>query len=417
VQYNALAYLAPRHQVRVISMAHQAPLADHVKRVEELVGCEQVLAFHRDWAPEYALGSYLSYGVFLRGLMSPRLQRLLPSVCDWAQVVQVESMELAFNLLSVLATANGVHRPAVVFRVLDIMSLHVAQYAAEGSPSTWAVRNLCPPIVRAALLKRKSAQYRRLESTVFRTVDAVVPVSREDTEIIRTEHPGVRIHHIPIGIDVRHIPSRGNTPPFTREPGSARRRPTLTFPGTFSWSPNVDAAMVLVREILPRLSDMDLRVLIVGKDPPRILRQHHDGVRIHVMGYVPDMDAIWRETDLAVVPVRYGTGVKTKTIDALAHGIPVVTFPGGRRGVEGSAGVDFVEAKTDQEFADGVRRVLNDPDLYRRLAENGRRLAEERHAREGTGAQFEALYTQLLAGAHPMSEDAWPPEVSLEKSS
>jgi len=166
------------------------------------------------------------------------------------------------------------------------------------------------------------------------------------------------------------------------------------------WPPNADGAVRFVRDILPGLSDLDLRVLIVGGDPPPELRRFDDGVRVRVLGYVKDLEAVWQSTDVAVVPVRFGTGVKTKTLDALLHGIPVVAYPAGRRGVAVTPGVDFLEAVTPEAFADSVRRLLTDPGLYQRIAENGRMAAVERHSAAAVGAQLEAFYAELLGAAH-----------------
>ncbi len=395
--YTDLAFLAARHQVKLACRFWARTPASHIQSLKEDVGCVDVIALNPEREGHWSRWSYLSDRVFRANMTSLNVQHLLVPFCRWAQIVQVENLEFAFNLLQALTAAGVEHRPAVVVRLHDVMSLLVAQEFAHPTSSDSLLRRIGPRVVLRAASARRVAQYKRLEDAVLRQADAVVVLSREDEAIVRAHHPAIRVHYIPMGLDLSTMH------PDQKPPGNERQPLTLTFVGAFSWPPNADAAMLLVRDILPHLSDLDLRVRIVGPQPPVELRRYHDGRRVHVMGWVAgeDLETIWQETDIAVVPVRFGTGVKMKTLHALAHGIPVVTFPSGRRGVEGTSGVHFLEAPTIEEFAHCVRRLAADPALARKLSENGRRLVEREHTVAASGAHLEALYHELLeAGVH-----------------
>lgn len=390
--YTNLAFLAARHEVKLACRAATTPPSADIQFLRERVGCFDIITFNREREGDWPRTAYLSDRRFRACLTSPEVQRQLVPLSRWAQIVQVENLEFAFNLLEGFASAGVEPKPIVVLRLHDLMSVVVAQRAAYPRPSASLLRRVSPGRVLRAVTARRVAQYQRLEGAVYREVDAVVVLSREDEAVVRAHHPAVRVLHIPMGLDLgamrasRPKPHRKETEPLT-----------LTFVGSFSWPPNTDAAMVLLRDILPHLSEMELRVRIVGPNAPAELRRYHDGRRVHVLGYVADLEAIWQETDIAVVPVRFGTGVKMKTLDALAHGVPVVTFPAGRRGVGGISGVHFLEASTIEEFARDVRRLAGDPALASELSENGRRLVAREHTAAVAGARLEALYYELLA--------------------
>ena len=384
-----LSYLAPRHQVRLVCRDDAEASADAVRGLQQL-GCREVIPCDRDHLGDWAPRSYLTGGSLRACLTSPALQRLLPPLCEWAEIIQAEHPEMALNLLSVLQALRPEQRPPVVLRLHDVMSVFLAERAMYGRPSTGLVRRVCPPAIRSAFLRRRAAQYRRLERGICESVDAVVVFSREDEDTVRRLAPRAHVVHIPLGTD----PQLPATP--GRHPSDGGTR-TLTFVGKMAWHPNADAAMHLVRDIMPRLSDLDLRVLIIGKYPAPELQSFDDGERVRVLGYVPDLQAVWQTTAVAVVPVSYGTGVKMKTLDAMAHGIPVVAYPAGSRGVAAIPGVDFLEARTPAEFAQHVRRLLVDPGLFRRIAGNGRRAVAERHSPSIAGGRLEALYAELLA--------------------
>jgi glycosyltransferase involved in cell wall biosynthesis len=87
--------------------------------------------------------------------------------------------------------------------------------------------------------------------------------------------------------------------------------------------------------------------------------------------------ALLRQGTVAVAPLRCGSGVPLKVLDAWAAGVPVVASPFAAAGAGAEAGRDLLVATTPAEWVSQVRRLLADPVLRARLAEAGReRLVE-----------------------------------------
>jgi glycosyltransferase involved in cell wall biosynthesis len=106
------------------------------------------------------------------------------------------------------------------------------------------------------------------------------------------------------------------------------------------------------------------------------------------LGRVQDLAAVYRRADVVVNPVRGGTGLNVKTIEALGRGMPVVTTPSGARGLEAGAGTAFLVADSSPGLAAAVVRVFEEPHLADRLASeaysfarrwNSAQVAELRH--------------------------------------
>lgn len=388
--YNTLSALGARHDIVLLARASQDTTPERLKELRIASRIQDVLLFDTDWRGDWTLQSYVSDARFRASLSSRNLQRLLLSVWDDADVIQAESLDVAYNVLQALNALSTGRRPAVILRLHNLMSAYYTQYPARTRPATRMGRRV-PAWLRKAMLGRRVDQYRRLERDIFSAADALVVLSEEDEHLARAMTPTATVSRIYMGIDLRAKPMLSPNPPSGADPL------TLTFVGTFSWPPNGDGAITLVRDILPHLHDLPLRTLIVGRDPPAEVRRWHDGSRVCVLGYVPDIEAVWRETHIAAVPVRFGTGVNTKTIDALAHGIPVVTFARGRQGVAGRDAVHFLEARTVEEFAAQIRRLASDQDLYRRLSVQGRELVEQYHSLDAMGSQLERLYRQTIS--------------------
>jgi glycosyltransferase involved in cell wall biosynthesis len=119
---------------------------------------------------------------------------------------------------------------------------------------------------------------------------------------------------------------------------------------------------------------------VVGSRPPaELLALNNAGLGINVTGYVQDPTPYQQRAAVMVVPVRAGGGMRVKILNALAEGIPIVSTTLGYEGIEMTPGQDILVGDTPEAFAAQVLRALNDPDLGRQLAANGRRLVEEKY--------------------------------------
>ena len=66
-----------------------------------------------------------------------------------------------------------------------------------------------------------------------------------------------------------------------------------------------------------------------------------------------------------VAPMVEGTGVKTKVLEAMAAGLPVVTTSAGVRGLSVEDGVHCLVADTGEEFLERLEQLARDPELAR----------------------------------------------------
>lgn len=168
--------------------------------------------------------------------------------------------------------------------------------------------------------------FRDLERAIPLQADAIVCVSDEEAALLSTV-PG----HCPIEI-IRPI-DKGVT--ATRAGFSARSGLLFT-PGWLAGgvSPNVDALQWFVAAVLPRLvaARPEIRLRVTGANPPEAVRALA-GPAVELLGFVPDLHAVYDAARVAIVPMRVGAGVKVKCLEALQHGIPVVSTSVGAEGL------------------------------------------------------------------------------------
>jgi glycosyltransferase involved in cell wall biosynthesis len=91
--------------------------------------------------------------------------------------------------------------------------------------------------------------------------------------------------------------------------------------------------------------------------------------------------------------------VKLKTLTFMAAGVPVVGTPGAVEGIDGQHGRHFLVAEEPVGLAEGIRRVVSDPELARRLGAGGRELVSERYSWPAVGARFRADVERAVAAA------------------
>lgn len=139
---------------------------------------------------------------------------------------------------------------------------------------------------------------------------------------------------------------------------------TLLFVGTGN-PPNVDAITWFIKKILPRLVVKlpGIKLILVGK----ICNQIQDFPHCLKYGRVEDLSAVYQSVDVVLNPVRFGTGLKIKSIEALGYAKPLVTTPVGAEGMEFVAGEAFLLANDENEFEEYVYRLLTDKHLYERV--------------------------------------------------
>ena len=222
------------------------------------------------------------------------------------------------------------------------------------------------------LLAREWRLVRRYERAAYRESALVCAVSEQDARAIRAlagREGGVRV--VPIAID-----ALGVTPRQTVEP-----EPRLLFVGGLHWPPNRDAVLHFVREVWPRVRTVvpSAQLTVVGREDALVARILRQAPGVTVTGYVDDVGPFFAASRAMVVPLRAGSGMRVKILDAFALGLPVVSTPVGHEGIEVRPGVHLLSAAGARRFAEETVRVLTDDRLAAVLAAEARRLAVDRY--------------------------------------
>jgi glycosyltransferase involved in cell wall biosynthesis len=113
---------------------------------------------------------------------------------------------------------------------------------------------------------------------------------------------------------------------------------------------------------------------------------------VEILGYVPDLDDVFRTTRVFVAPLLAGAGIKGKVLEAAARGVPSVLSRIAAEGTDQADGVHCLIADNVDSWVEAVVRLNSDRDLWNKLAANGQDRARLSHSFEkGLDLMAEAL--------------------------
>ena len=244
---------------------------------------------------------------------------------------------------------------------------------------------------RAADLARDTDALRRAEQTlrnelfVYEQADLVVMVTDEDRRALLGHSAKIKADVIP------NIHPAGDEPP----PFSARSG--IMFVGNFFHTPNTDAVLYLVNEIMPlvRKRLQDIVLTIVGNSPPAQIQAVADQYT-RVTGYVEDLVPLLNSHRVSVAPLRFGAGMKGKVGEAMSAGIPVVVSEVAAEGCGFKNGEDILMARNTSEFVDMIIALHTNEAIWTQLSRNGRRTMHDNYSPEALRDSIRAVLSRTI---------------------
>jgi glycosyltransferase involved in cell wall biosynthesis len=207
--------------------------------------------------------------------------------------------------------------------------------------------------------------FERLERHYLPLADHVTASSALDARALAERHGLAAATAIPNAI---RMPA-----PITR----AAPRTDLLFVGNLSYAPNAEGARWLCESVLPLLDGVT--VTVAGSNPGGEIFELARAERVTVVADPADVTPLYATARVAVVPLLQGGGSRLKLIEALAHGLPVVSTSLGVRGQPWDAvgePIGIGVADQPEAFAAACRRLLAEPGRAGELGARGRALVE-----------------------------------------
>ncbi len=172
------------------------------------------------------------------------------------------------------------------------------------------------------------------------------------------------------------------------------------FLGTLSWEANADGLAWFLDEVWPRLAERHpgARFVIGGKNPPPELQRRVDAhPAVEAVGFVADPETYLHQARVFVAPLRFGSGMKLKVVEALMRGIPTVTTSIGTESIDAEPGRHLEVADDVLGQVEAVSRLLGDREHWEAMRDQARALARDRYTWKTVGADADACIAEVLA--------------------
>lgn len=213
--------------------------------------------------------------------------------------------------------------------------------------------------LRSMFMKRDNQKLERWEKHTWNAVDGVISISPEDAAVIcRKTH--VPVITVPFCLKPQTVQGSEFEPPGTL---------SLFHIGAMDWSPNLEGVRWFLREVIPLLShtEQPVELHLAGKAMPE---EFSSGLPPFVInhGTVPSSSEFIGRHHVLVVPLFSGSGIRIKTLEAMAAGKVVISTSKGIQGIPARNGEHYLKADSAAEFAEKIFLLGNTPGLWKQIS-------------------------------------------------
>jgi glycosyltransferase involved in cell wall biosynthesis len=246
-----------------------------------------------------------------------------------------------------------------------------------------------------AVFRAEQRRMLRFERTIVQQFGRVAVLAQPDLRYLTSlSSPASPVVRIPYAVDLAYFSQTVRRP--------AAHSPLFVFVGQLGYIPNQDAVRQLVGEVWPAIRRRwpRARMRVVGARPGRSLRALLATCDVELAADVEDVRTELEDATALLVPMRLGTGIQTKVLEAMAAGVPVICSGFANRGINATPGEHLLVADSPAEYVTAAEHLIEDPGLAPRLTERARRWVVDEHA----PAVFKAGFLQALSEvARPLS--------------
>ena len=348
--YHQIAELSKRHEVYLFALSHTKVNHDdydHLHKYYTAIDYVQIHWWESAWGIIKAIlaGQPLQLGYW-------NSTQARNAYNQWEKQVQPDVVYCQM-VRTIPTVKDSSCRKVLDFQ--DALSLNTRR-RMERSHGLWRL-----------ILRYEYKALQRTEQQALSFFSQTTIISATDRNAIS---PSVNI--VPNGVDTNYFSTKQSTP---------SKKHTIVFTGNMSYAPNVDAARWLVKEIMPlvwKQCPYGVNVLIAGADPKPAVKALA-GPKVTVSGRLDDIREAYASAKIFVAPMRIGSGMQNKLLEAMSMGLPCVTTTLAATPLGATNWEHLLVGDSAEELADLIVK-LGIEELHDSIAEGGNRFVKENYS-------------------------------------
>lgn len=232
------------------------------------------------------------------------------------------------------------------------------------------------PLIKKRVLKIEISKLKYSEVYYGNLYDKVIFVSDLETSELNQKLNERKCVTIPTGVDYEY---------FSAVVNKEQESNALSFIGNMEYPPNIDSLRIIVNKILPYVSH-PVKLYVVGKVTDKVKSEFND--KVIFLGMAEDLRSTLKLTTLFVSPIAYGSGIKTKILEAMAMGLPVLTNSVGAEGINIVSGKNAIVSNDLRFLAAEIDRLLDNKEERIRIGNEAQELIKSQHQWEDIWKHF-----------------------------
>ncbi len=208
-------------------------------------------------------------------------------------------------------------------------------------------------------------------------------------QLLSKQRLNANIYVVPNGVDLDY---------FSPGENIHRKPDTLVITGKMSYHANQKMVNQFVEKILPLIwyKNPNIKLEIVGQNPPQNIQNLAFDPRITVTGWVDDIRPYLQTATIAVAPLAYGAGIQNKILEAMACETPVIASTTALEALNTETGVNILASDNPQHFADLILELLDSIDRMQTIGKAGREYVEKFHSWNHVAEQLTSIYKSVM---------------------
>ncbi len=195
------------------------------------------------------------------------------------------------------------------------------------------------------------------------------------------------------GVSARIVENGIDAPVAFQKKGSPDH--SLVFVGFLDYSANRDAVTFFASQVLPLVlrEFPDSVFHVIGKGSPPVVDNAH---AVRFRGYVDDLAGVYANASVVVAPLRSGSGIKNKVLEAMAYARPVAATPVAVEGIGATAGIHYLVENTPDGLAAGIIRLFKDASLLDTMGGSGQQYVRNKFSWNTATEKLLAIYEKAV---------------------
>lgn len=376
--YKLIKLLSKKHDITLVCFSRQHNTQDQVNHMKQF--CKKVLVIERGktWTLSNILRTGFSMYPFLVSIYySPEIKEILKKELETGDYDLIHA-EMSYTLPYLPK-----HDLPVILVEQTIMS-RIFAHQAKTDKRLWF----------RPFMKIDIAKMRYWEKYFWKKVSRVVTVSEEDADVVRKLVPGVKVDVVPNGVgeDVSNLPNK------------LHYNHSILYMGNYKWVQNWEAAELLAKEVFPLIKSQiaDAKLIIAGQSPTsEVVSLRNSKMGIDILELKDDdfkgvVDA-YLAAGLFVAPMYAPGGTRLKILAAMAAMVPVVTTSVGAEGYGAVNNESILIGNSSEELANMAVTIMKNKKHYEKIAQNARKLVDERFSWEPIAKKLEKIYNGIVS--------------------